>query len=551
MTQPTTPAAESDRPPSTVARHSLSVAAGAAASRATGLGRMAVAAAVLGPTFLANIYSTMSLLPGLLHMMMAGPLVAALIIPPLVRHLDRGDQRAASRLANAAFGLILSGFLGATALALIASPLLKRLLLLSVPPELQEHSAQAASILLMLMLPQLICSGITSVAISAQQARGRFGFPAAAQIVENLGVITVLLIARAGAPAGYSADTADTRFLLTIGLGTTAAAVLQAFAQWLGARAAGLTLRPTFRWDESDIREILRLALPSIGTATIGTFPLFALVIVAGLVPGGVIAMHLGVQFSMLPIAMGAQPISQALLPHLARLRAAGDPRASAEYRSAVGMALWVAVPAALGLFVLSGPIARVVALGEMANPRGVELIRVAISAYGLAVPGLAVTVVAAQAAYASRDAFGPFRNAVLRALLVVPMFAVAAFWARDTNTLWLLGLGAAVAETTGAIVLDHRVRSGTPNAEPIVRWIARDLVLGALAVSAAWGVQAALAEHAPAGRAAGLAALLAAAAVGFVVYVSTQLMAGAPEFAGLGSQLRLRLPWVRQRAAR
>lgn len=545
---PKSPANDSERR-STVARHSLSMAGGAALSRMTGLGRIAVAAAVLGPTFLANIYSSTSLLPGMIYQMMAGPLIAAIIIPPIVRHLDAGDRRAASRLANASLGLIFAGFGAAALVALIVSPLLVRLLVAGVPPEMESHATWAASILLAMMIPQLLLQGVTGVAIAAQQSRGSFGLPAMAQIIENFGVMGVLLVARATALHDGSADTASLEFLLTVGIGTTAATALQALAQWFGARSVGFTLHPSFHWSDPDVREILGLALPSVGTATIGTARYFALVIVAGLVPGGVIAMQIGIQFANLPVALGAQPISQALLPHLARLRAAGDPRAFAEYRSAIGMALWVAVPAMMGLVVLSHPVAHVVAFGAMANPQGINLITVAVAAYALAVGGLSVAQVAGQAAYSTRDARGAFWHATLRTVLAVPPFAVAAFWLTGTSTVWALGIGTAIAETAGAIALDRRIAAGERGDGAILRWLARDVVLAALAVAVAWGVQTAIEDRVPDGRAAGFAALVVAAAAGLVVYVGTQLMVGVPEFAGLGS--RIRLPWARRGAGR
>jgi putative peptidoglycan lipid II flippase len=530
---------------STVARDSLTVSAWTSISRVTGLIRMVVAGAVLGPTFLANIYSSTNLLPTLLYQMMAGPLIAAMLAPPLVRHFDRGDLLAARRFGNASFGLMLSGFFAAVVLAFALSPGLVQLLALGVPQDLSGDAQQVAWVLLLLVAPQVLLYGVTGVATAVQQSRGRFALPAAAQIIENAAVITVLIIAGRAYSTSLTVDKVEPGFLLLIGLGTTAATASHALIQWLGARAAGLTLIPTFRWSDPEVRGIARLALPSIGTAAIGTAQYFALVVISGLVPGGVIAMQIGVQFSTLPVALGARPISQALLPRLARLHHAGDRRAFTEYRTAVGMALWIAIPATLGLVVLSEPIAAVVAVGEMATPRGQDLVRAAVAGFGLTVVGLSVVEVARQAAYSSRDARGPFQVAVLRTLLTIPAYAAAAFLLDDAASLLALGVGAALAGTIAAALLDRRVRGAMRGDGALTRWIARDLVLSAVAVSVAWLVQSTIVAQAPDGRVSVTLALFVAAGLGFVVYATLQFLVGSPEFAGLGRtpQLSVSLP--------
>ncbi|MEZ4501050.1 MAG: lipid II flippase MurJ [Dehalococcoidia bacterium] len=532
---------------STVARDSLTVSAWSAVSRATGLVRMVVAGAVLGPTFLANIYSSTNLLPTLLYQMMAGPLIAAMLVPPLVRHFDLGDTKSASRLANASFSLIMTGFLVAVLLAFVASPVIVRLLVIGIPTEARGDAQWAAWFLLLMVAPQVMMYGITGVATAVQQSRGRFAFPAAAQVIENFCVIGVLVVAARLYPSAVTVTEADTRFLLLIGLGTTAATAVHATAQWLGARAAGLTLRAQFHWRDPEVREIASLALPSIGTAAIGTGRFFALVVVAGLVPGGVIAMQLGVQFSTLPIALGARPISQALLPRLSRLRNAGDPRAFLEYRAAIGMALWIGVPAAIGLVVLSGPLANAVALGEMNNDRGRDLIRVAVAAFGLTVAGLSVVEVARQAAYSSRDALGPFQIAMFRTVLAIPTFAIAAVMADGANMLLVLGIGSAIADVISATLLDRRIKGGASDGGNLMRWLARDFIIASIAVGIAWVTQAVIASVAPDGRIGMTLALLVASGLGLVIYVVAQLVVGSPEFDTLGKMPKL--PFGRRRS--
>src|ERR1700760_925977 len=57
-------------------------------SRATGLLRVVVAGAILGPTFFANIFQATNTIPNLTYNLMAGSLLTELIIPILVAELD-------------------------------------------------------------------------------------------------------------------------------------------------------------------------------------------------------------------------------------------------------------------------------------------------------------------------------------------------------------------------------------------------------------------------------------------------------------------------------
>ena len=66
-------------------------------SRVTGLLRVVVAGAILGPTFFANIFQATNTIPNITYNLMAGSLLTALIIPLLVAELDHGGVEQARR----------------------------------------------------------------------------------------------------------------------------------------------------------------------------------------------------------------------------------------------------------------------------------------------------------------------------------------------------------------------------------------------------------------------------------------------------------------------
>lgn len=78
----------------------MTVAAWTLMSRVTGLIRFAAVGAVLGPTFFGNTYQFTNSLPNLVYYgFLAGSLFSSLLVPALVRHIDRGDKLASERVA--------------------------------------------------------------------------------------------------------------------------------------------------------------------------------------------------------------------------------------------------------------------------------------------------------------------------------------------------------------------------------------------------------------------------------------------------------------------
>src|SRR5262245_52611488 len=101
-------------------------------SRVTGLLRVAVAGAVLGSTFFANIFQATNTIPNLTYNLMAGSVLTSLIIPLVVAALDEHGLERARELMRHLVGLVIAGFFAAALVVTIFSPVLVRLLTLGV-----------------------------------------------------------------------------------------------------------------------------------------------------------------------------------------------------------------------------------------------------------------------------------------------------------------------------------------------------------------------------------------------------------------------------------
>src|SRR6185437_12637539 len=102
---------------------SRAVALGILLSRITGFGRVAAAAAVLGPTFFGNLFQTAAVLPSTLYGFLVGTLISALLVPPLVQCINGGDENSVPDFASSALGLVTTVLSGVALIVAVASPL--------------------------------------------------------------------------------------------------------------------------------------------------------------------------------------------------------------------------------------------------------------------------------------------------------------------------------------------------------------------------------------------------------------------------------------------
>jgi putative peptidoglycan lipid II flippase len=513
-------------PAETVARNSASMAVWTVVGRFTGFVRIMLIAAVLGPTFFGNLFQSVNLLPNIVYEFMAGNLIIALLVPPLVLRLDRGERDDLERLAGGFLGVMLLAFAAAAALAVAFGPIIVRALLLGVDdPDELARLVRLGWVLLALVAPQLLLYGVAGSGVAVQHAHGRYKLAAAAPALENIGLIVVLVVYAAVFGVGSNPEDIGLPQVLLLGLGSTGAVGLHAGAEWWGAKRVGCTLLPRPGWRDPEVRAIIRVAIPSVSYAGLNAVRYFGILVVAGTVPGGVVAFALAVNFFNLPVAIGGRTIAWAQVPRLSRLHHTDD-RSSlfAEWNNGLAASLFLVVPAGVAYVALAHPLAEAFSFGEMATPRGVSLVTASLASIGLGVIGETAFIHATQGFYARRDVGAPLRAMVLRTGLTVTGMAVSAIAFDGIATVVMLGLTVTAADLTTGALLSHWFRS---TVAPGRRWTFRPLIqaLGAslVMVVPAWIIADRLPSLVGDGRGGDLTVMAFAVMVGVVVYVTIQ----------------------------
>lgn len=523
------------------AARSSSIAAWTVVSRVSGFVRVVVVAAVLGPTYVGNVYLAATLLPQLALELVAGSLLQTALLPGLVRSVDRGDRRASERLAGGYLGAVLLALSAVALLAILLGPLLLIVLSLGVQDAaVAEQQQRVGWILLALTMPQVPLLGLAFISVTAMNANGRFALGAAAPTVENVGVVAVMGLSVLLYGAGPSLEGISTGHLLLLGGGTTVAVVLHAALCWWGARRAGLTLRPNAGWRDSEVRTLLSRSRTALGQAAVTAGRAFAALAVANSVAGGVVAFRLALNFFHLPMAIGARPIAVAQQPTLARLFHRGaDDRWQQEYAQGLATVLFLVVPAAVTYAVLAGPLAAAASAGEMAAGDGDRLVAVALAALAAGVVGESVFQVSTYASYARDDARTPFRAALVGMPLSLVGMGVAL--ASDDATSVLVALGAGMS--AGTLASGWWLARSLTAHEPVSRSAVWPAALRAFAASAVMAVPAWLVASALRPEAGGLVGTIlavgAAVLVGAGVFLAAQRLWRSPELALLLGAVR------------
>jgi putative peptidoglycan lipid II flippase len=454
-------------------------------SRLTGFARVAALAAVFGPTFFGNLFQAALLIPYLLCEIMAGSLITAMLPPHLVHALERDGPNAAGRMARGFLGVILPVFATASLLVAALAPFLLSLLTAAVDdPSIRDRQIALGVPLLICLLPQVIFYTVTATGISVQHAHRRFALSTAAPVIENLGMILVLGLNAVLFGVGSEINEVTLPQVLLLGLGSSAAVGLHATVQWWGAYRLGVRLIPTAGWRDSAVRRIIRTAIPSCGSATLNSVGLLALLVASGDIPGGVIALQIGMNFFNLPIALCAFPIAFAQSPLLSRHYAREDlGNFSSTYRHSLRLTLFFALPACAVFLGMPDVLAAAVSFGKMGDASGISLVASVLAGLGFGIVGEAIFVVARSSAYARLDAIVTLKAMLIRVGIILIGIPLAMRAGGANVELWCLGLIYSLGVVAAATFLNWRGRGAMPDAGGgSLSWLTANAVVAALA---------------------------------------------------------------------
>jgi putative peptidoglycan lipid II flippase len=434
-------------------RSTLAFSAMTFLSRLSGYARDMVQAIVFGATGLTDAFVVAYRIPNFLRRIFAEGAFAQAFVPVFSAARQAGDRAALKHLLDRVAGTLAAVVLVVAALGVLAAP---AVVALFAPGYLDDPVRfDAASDMLRITFPYLFFVSMVAFAGGVLNSFQRFALPALTPILHNLAVI---------AAAIWLAPLLDVP-VYALAWGVFAAGAIQLAVQLPALARLGVLPRPRLGFGDPGVRRVLRLMGPAVFSASVAQINLLVGTAFASLlVVGSQTWLYLADRLLEFPIGMIGVALGTVLLPTLSRRFAAGDEvgfQRGIDW--GVRLVLLVALPAAVGLVLLAGPICSTLYQHGRFTAFDSEMAALALAALSLGLPGFMLSKVLAPAFFARQDTRTPMRAAVAVVLVNVVLVAALVLPLRASGA---VGAHAAIALSTAV--------GGLLHAALLWRWLRR-----------------------------------------------------------------------------
>jgi putative peptidoglycan lipid II flippase len=441
-------------------RSILTVSTGTLASRLLGFARDAMVAALLGAGPVADAFLVAFQLVNVIRRLLSEGALNAALVPAWLRVREADGAVAAAAFAGRVLGTISLALITTTALIGFAMPLV----IAALAPGFAGHpTLQLAVDDARLMLPYLAFAGPVTVMMGLLNAQQRFALTAFSPLLFNLALIAVMAVLLLG-PRDASA--AALIMAGTVGI----AGVLQLLV--LGLRRGARLATPLRVVLDAQMRGFLGKAVPGMVANSSPQLLIVAGAVIASAAPSAVSWLYFANRLIELPLGIVGVAMGTVLVPELTRAVRGDDHAAvvAAESRG-LELAVGLALPATLGLIVLSQPIVHLLFEHGAFTAADTTATARALALLGLGLPAHVLVKALSPAFFARDDTHTPLLAtlaglavAVLAALLLRPWFSVSAIAASIALAAWssagvLIARGAA----TFGFSIDAQARRRLP----------------------------------------------------------------------------------------
>lgn len=440
-----------------IARSGALMASGTLVSRVLGLVRQTMTLAVVGGTgYVADAWTASNTLPNIFHLLLAGGVLNAVIVPQITRAMRRPDGEL---YVNRLLTVAMTAMGVATVLLTALAPVLVSLV---VSADWDDDARGLAVAFAFISLPQMFFYGLYTLLGQVLNARSRFGAfmwaPAAANVVAIAGLAWFMLTGR-----GLSTDVdAWTATMIWVLAGSaTLSIVVQALVLIPSLRAIGFRYRPAWGLRGSGLGDASRMALWAFSAVTIGQLAYFVTSRVLtgatqvgeqdGATAAGITAYSYAFLIFMLPHSLVTVSLVTAIFTRLSNAAADDDTAAvTADLRRGLRMPAVVLVPATAAMVVLAPWILRVVLPG---NPEStIDAIIGVFVAMAIGLVPYSWFYLVQRACYAYEDGKTPFVLQLVVSGLAVA-FTLFASTRHYSDTATWVGIGQTVSNLAGAVI--------------------------------------------------------------------------------------------------
>jgi putative peptidoglycan lipid II flippase len=444
------------------------------AGRILGFGRSLVFSKTVGDTCLGDAYNAANSLPNVLFEIVAGGVLAGVVIPVVARHAGAGRRLEASQTVSALITWTLLVLTPAGLAALAGAELYGQ----AFAKADCAGNAETIAALLVMFVPQVWLYGLAVVSAGVLQAHRQFLAAAAAPLLSSLVVISAyLLFAATDGPGALAA----------LGWGTTAGVLVLAVTTLIPLFGLRLRLRPRLRFATGDQPVILTIAAAGLVGLMLQQISVLLINWAAQQTgdQGALTRFTWANALYLLPYAVLVAPLLQLTFPRLAAAAEAGTDQVRAVLAETGPVIVALAWLGAALLVATAVPVARVFVLGPgsgrtaaLATP----IMAFAPAVIGFAMLGLASRTLLAQ--HDGRAAGATTASAwavVILGVLAVRPFVRPEWFVSAAAASVSLGMGVGAVVGWGLIRRSHRGAAALGLTRPMLAAAGSAVVAAAL----------------------------------------------------------------------
>ncbi len=443
-----TEVSEKDATSHRVARSAAVVSVAVMGSRVLGLVREQVFAHYFGAGFLNDAFQVGFRIPNTLRDLFAEGALSAAFVKTFSDYQEKKSQKEALKLASVLLNTLALVLAVIALLGVIFAPYIVSVIAHGFPPE----KAALATTLTRIMFPFLLLVGLAAVAMGVLNSSGRFGIPASASSLFNVGSIigglacafwlsggTWQVMDDHNALPGEAAQWA----IIGMAVGTLIGGTLQFVFQVPSMLALGFRLSTQLSFSDPGVRQVMGL----MGPAIIGTAAVQINVLVntffASSIPNAPSWLGYSFRLMQFPIGVFGVAIATATLPAISRQAARDDIAAfRSTLSSSLGLVFLFTIPASCALAVLGTPIIALLYQHGAFTSADTRMVTAALVGWSVGLVGYAGIKVLAPAFYALNRP----RIPMLVSLSSIAVNAVAAYLFMN----WFSRYGASVDNPYG-----------------------------------------------------------------------------------------------------
>ncbi len=428
-------------------------------SRILGFIRDVLIASVLGTGLVADAFFVAFRFPNLFRRLFAEGAFNSAFIPLFAKRLEGEGEQQARRFGEEVLSVLTFTLIVFTVIAEIFMPLLVYVLAPGFVDNPEKFDL--AVMLTRIAFPYLLFMSLVAFLSGVLNSLGRFAAAAAAPILLNIVLISLLAF------AAFASEKQAVGYLLVWGV--SLAGFLQFLMLVIAARRSGMAFKLRRPRLTPGVRRLIALGIPGVIAGGITQINIMIGTIIASLQDGAVSFLYYADRIYQLPLGVIGIAIGVVLLPEIARqVRSGKDTEAEASQNRAMEFSMLLTLPAAVALVVIPEPILMVLFERGAFSSEATVATASALMAFAFGLPAFVLNKIFSPGFFAREDTKTPMHFAgmamavnVAASLALFPYFqhvgiAIATSLAGWINVV-LLGI---TLYRRGHFKIDHRLKS-------------------------------------------------------------------------------------------